>query len=201
MLCFRWNIKYTLYILSIEVNYWLHTKLQPEDWNCQRLKCRMHEQSRAGGDEEEMVEKKGGDICYGRGLVTTDSRVTKRLLSPHNGARGLGCWGMSRGNARAISGHHHHVLLPGPEEMPGHERWGQLRVRVGWLISNVSKKCDGWSVTGSRALQCHYPGCCWIIPELRGRDYEYCINRGLFISDPARLLRNTEEREGAEDER
>ena len=51
----------------------------------------MHEQSRAGGDEE-MVEKKGGDIsdiCYSWGLVTTDSRVTKRLLSPHNLVPGL----------------------------------------------------------------------------------------------------------------
>ena len=48
----------------------------------------MHEQSRAGGDEE-MVEKKGGDICYSWRLVTTDSRVTKRLLSPHNLVPGL----------------------------------------------------------------------------------------------------------------
>ena len=49
----------------------------------------MHEQSRAGGDEEEMVEKKGGDTCYSWGLLTTDSRVTKRLLSPHNPVPGL----------------------------------------------------------------------------------------------------------------
>ena len=50
----------------------------------------MHEQSRAGGDEEEeMVEKKGGDICFSWGLATTDSRVTKRLLSLYNPVPGL----------------------------------------------------------------------------------------------------------------
>ncbi len=28
---------------------------------------------------------------------------------------------MSRGNARGISGHHHHVLLPGPEHLRSRE--------------------------------------------------------------------------------
>ena len=145
---------------------------------CQQHKCGIYSQQGGGGDEE-MVEKKGGDTCL-LGATSADSRVT--------------AWPLSRMTQSQ-------VWSPGPRVMRDMMQWSPLsgprghhhlrsrmmrdlrEVRVEWRISNWRKKCDGRSDTGSRVrVSLPGPGA-ELSRELRGSDYEYCINRGLFIPD------------------
>ena len=150
--------------ISIDVNYWVDTKLQPEDW---QLSASQMQNTRAEQEETRKWFRKravtyvtAGGYCLPTPVLP--SCPCPRIIQSQVWRPRPGCWGMSRGNARAISGHHG-LLLPGPEHLRSQEMPDE-GLRVEWLISNVSKKCDGRSVTGSRArvslpgLLLNYPG-------------------------------------------